>query len=142
MPVTAKELQEKCSEAGLKLTGQRKAILEVLETSEDHPSVEDVYMRAKERDQSVSIATVYRTLGMLDELGLVIKHDFGDNLSRFELNQGEDGHHDHLIDTESGEVIEFTNEQHEKLAHKIAAELGYEVVDHVFEIYGRKIKKS
>jgi Fur family ferric uptake transcriptional regulator len=124
------------------MTDQRKVILRVLEDSGDHPSVDTVCDRAKKIDPSISIATVYRTLGLLDELGLVIKHDFGETYARFEVKPEHDhGHHHHLIDTESGQVIEFQNEELEHIIHKIAHELGYEVVDHTFEIFGHKIKK-
>lgn len=124
------------------MTDQRKVILKVLEDSGDHPSVDTVCDRAKKIDPSISIATVYRTLGLLDELGLVIKHDFGETYARFEVKPEHDhGHHHHLIDTESGQVIEFQSEEMEHLIHKISHELGYEVVDHTFEIFGHKIKK-
>ena len=136
------KLLQKCSQAGLKMTDQRKVILKVLEDSGDHPSVDTVCDRAKKIDPSISIATVYRTLGLLDELGLVIKHDFGETYARFEVKPEHDhGHHHHLIDTESGQVIEFQSEAMEELIHKISHDLGYEVVDHTFEIFGHKIKK-
>lgn len=136
------KLLQKCSQAGLKMTDQRKVILKVLEDSGDHPSVDTVCDRAKKIDPSISIATVYRTLGLLDELGLVIKHDFGETYARFEVKPEHDhGHHHHLIDTESGQVVEFQSEEMEHLIHKISHELGYEVVDHTFEIFGHKIKK-
>lgn len=135
-------LLQKCIDAGLKITEQRKVILKVLEESADHPSVEMVCARAKEIDSSVSIATVYRTLGLLDELGLVLKHDFGETHARFEVKPDHDHeHHHHLIDTETGQVIEFQNEELEKLTHRIAEELGYDIVDHTFEIFGHKKKK-
>ena len=126
------------------MTDQRKVIIRVLEESGDHPSVETLCERARTIDSSVSIATVYRTLGLLDELGLVLKHDFGGDTARFEIKpEHEDAHdhHHHLIDTETGQVIEFRNEELEKLTHKIAADLGYEIVDHTFEIFGHKIRK-
>lgn len=135
-------LLQKCVDAGLKMTEQRKIILKVLEDSGDHPSVETVCDRAKRLDSSISIATVYRTLGLLDELGMVLKHDFGDTHARFEVKPEQDHeHHHHLIDTETGHVVEFQSEEMEKLIHKIAADLGYEIVDHTFEIFGHKIKK-
>lgn len=136
------KLLQKCMEAGLKITDQRKAILKALEDSEDHPSVETVCERAKKIDASISIATVYRTLGLLAELGLVLKHDFGGAFARFEVKpEADHDHHHHLIDTETGAVVEFQNADLEKLVHRIADELGYEVVDHIFEIFGHK-KKS
>lgn len=134
-----KELQQKCSQAGLKMTGQRKVILQVLEEAEDHPSVEAVYERAKEIDSSISIATVYRTLNLLDELDLVIRHEFQEGYSRYEVNWD---HHHHLVDLETGEVIEFQNDELERIKHKIAEELGYDLVDHRLELYGKKLKKK
>lgn len=132
------ELETRCAEAGLKMTGQRKVILKVLGEAEDHPSVEDVYERAKELDDSISIATVYRTLNLLDELDLVIRHEFQEGYSRYELNWD---HHHHLIDLETGKVIEFQNDELEKLKVKIAKDLGYDLVDHRLELYGKKLKK-
>ena len=132
-------LEEKCVEAGLKMTGQRRVILKVLGESNDHPSVETVYERAKAEDSSISIATVYRTLNLLDELNLVQRHDFNEPHSRFEVNME---HHHHLVDLETGEVIEFQNEEIERLKVRIAAELGFELLDHRLELYGRKIKKK
>lgn len=132
-------LQQQCAKAGLKMTGQRKVILNVLEVSDDHPSVEDVYARAKEIDGSVSMATVYRTLSLLDEMDLVTKHEFKEGFARFEVNAE---HHHHLIDLETGAVIEFQNEELEVLKEKICNELGYDMVDHTLELYGRKIVKN
>ena len=133
------ELEQKCTEAGLKMTGQRKVILKVLGESEDHPSVEDVYDRAKKEDSSISIATVYRTLSLLDELDLVIRHEFQEGYSRYEVNWD---HHHHLVDLETGKVVEFQSDELEKLKIKIAKDLGYELVDHRLELYGKKLKKS
>ncbi len=133
------ELEQRCVDAGLKMTGQRRVILEVLGSAKDHPSVEDVYERAKKLDKSISIATVYRTLGLLDELDLVTRHEFQEGYSRYELNQD---HHHHLVDLETGKVIEFQNEELELLKIKIAEELGYELVDHRLELYGKKLKKK
>jgi len=133
------DLEQQCAKAGLKMTGQRKVILQVLGSATDHPSVEDVYERAKKIDSSVSIATVYRTLGLLDELDLVIRHEFQEGYSRYEVNWD---HHHHLVDLESGEVIEFQNDELEKLKVKIAEDLGYELVDHRLELYGKKLKKK
>ncbi len=133
------DLEQRCVEAGLKMTGQRRAILKVLGQSEDHPSVEDVYERAKKLDESISIATVYRTLGLLDELDLVIRHEFQEGYSRYEVNWD---HHHHLVDLDTGKVIEFQNDELEKLKVKIAKDLGYELVDHRLELYGKKLKKK
>ena len=132
-------LVEKCTEAGLKMTGQRKVIIKVLDGANDHPSVEAVYERAKELDESISIATVYRTLSHLDELYLVIRHEFQEGYSRYELNVD---HHHHLVDLETGKVVEFQNEELEQLKIKIAHDLGYDLVDHRLELYGKKLKKK
>lgn len=131
------DLERQCIDAGLKMTGQRRLILQVLTDSSDHPSVEDVYQRAKNQDPSISIATVYRTLHLLDEMNLVQRHDFNENYSRFEVNLE---HHHHLIDLETGKVIEFQNEALEDMKVRIAKELGYELVDHRLELYGRRKK--
>tara|TARA_B100001989_G_scaffold247920_2_gene220798 strand:- start:2457 stop:2873 length:417 start_codon:yes stop_codon:yes gene_type:complete len=130
------ELEQRCAEAGLKMTGQRKIILQVLGDAQDHPSVEDVYDRAKAIDSSISIATVYRTLNLLDELDLVMKHEFQEGYSRYEVNWD---HHHHLVDLETGEVIEFQNDELEALKEKIALDLGYDLIDHRLELYGKKI---
>jgi Fur family ferric uptake transcriptional regulator len=131
------ELETRCAEAGLKMTGQRKVILQVLASAHDHPSVEDVYERAKKIDPSISIATVYRTLSLLDEMELVIRHEFKEAFSRYEVNME---HHHHLIDLETGKVIEFVNDDLEKLKKKIAKDLGYDLIDHRLELYGKKTK--
>lgn len=132
------DLEQRCAEAGLKMTGQRRVILKVLGTAKDHPSVEDVYERAKGIDDSISIATVYRTLSLLDELDLVIRHEFQEGYSRYEVN---DDHHHHLVDLDTGKVVEFQNDELEALKEKIARDLGYELVDHRLELYGKKLKK-
>ncbi|NCO03081.1 MAG: transcriptional repressor [Alphaproteobacteria bacterium] len=137
--MTAINLEQKCIEAGLKMTEPRRAILDVLAHSEDHPSVEDVYARAKKKDPAISMATVYRTLGLLDELGLVYRHEFSDaDHARYEINEE---HHHHLIDLDTGKVIEFQNDEIEKMKEKIAKDLGYELIECRLELYGRKIKK-
>ena len=137
--MSAQHLEQKCIEAGLKMTNPRRVILDVLSHSEDHPSVEDVYERAKKEDTSISMATVYRTLGLLDELGLVFRHEFNDeDHARYEVNTE---HHHDLIDIDSGKVIEFQNDKIEKMKQKIAEELGYELVECRLELYGRKLKK-
>lgn len=134
-----KDLAERCSKAGLKMTEQRRTILQVLETAIDHPSVEMVYERAKKIDNSISIATVYRTLSLLDEMDLIVRHEFKENFSRYETNTE---HHHHLIDLESGQVIEFMNEDLEKLKERIAKDLGYDLIDHRLELYGKKISQK
>lgn len=133
------DLEQLCSEAGLKMTGQRRIILKVLGSAQDHPSVEDVYARAKDIDTSISIATVYRTLSLLDELDLVVRHEFQEGYSRYEVK---DEHHHHLVDLETGRVIEFKNKELEILKEKIARDLGYELIDHRLELYGKKLKKK
>ncbi len=133
------ELEQRCIDAGLKMTAPRKVILKVLTDATDHPSVETVYERAKTIDNTISIATVYRTLSLLDELELVTRHEFNESFSRYEINME---HHHHLIDLDSGAVYEFQNEDLEKLKKKIAEEMGFELVDHTLELYGRKLKKK
>ena len=132
-------LENRCTQAGLKMTGQRRTILKVLDQAEDHPSVEEVYDRSKAEDDSISMATVYRTLNLLDELGLVVRHEFKENFARYELNTD---HHHHLIDIESGDVVEFQNEEIEKMKAEIARKLGYELVECRLELYGKKIRKT
>ena len=129
------QLERRCIESGLKMTEQRRVILRVLNQSDDHPSVETVYQRARDLDPAISIATVYRTLHLLNEMNLVQRHDFNESYSRFEVNLE---HHHHLVDLESGEVIEFQNDEIEGLKRQIADALGYDLVDHRLELYGRK----
>ncbi len=131
------ELERRCQEAGQKLTGQRRRVLQVLADAEDHPSVEVIYDRVKALDPTVAMATVYRTLGMLHELGIAMRLEFKENFARYELNWG---HHHHLIDIESGAVIEFQDDRIEEMKEKIAADHGYDLVDCVLELYGRKRK--
>ena len=138
--MSAVDLEQKCQDAGLKMTEPRRVILSVLAHANDHPSVEEVYERAKKEDSSISMATVYRTLGLLDELGLVFRHEFNDEQhARYEVNTE---HHHHLIDIDSGKVIEFQNEEIEKMKQKIAADLGYDLVECRLELYGKKLKSK
>ena len=133
------ELYDKCLKVGLRMTLPRKVILEVIEASEDHPDVEELYRRAVEKDRSISIATVYRTVKLFEESGILTKHEFKGGKARYEeLNEG---HHDHLIDVKSGEIIEFVDDEIEKLQKKVAEKHGYTLVDHKLELYGIK-KKS
>lgn len=132
-----KKLLDQCTEAGLKMTGQRRTIIQVLDESDDHPSVETVYERARAQDDSISMATVYRTLNLLGELDLVVRHEFKENFARYEVN---DKHHHHLIDVESGEVVEFQSQEIEDMKAEIARKLGYDLVECRLELYGRKIK--
>ena len=115
----------------------RKVILEVIEDSEDHPDVDELYRRAVSKDRSISIATVYRTIKLFEESGIIERLDIGDGRARYE-EAGE--HHEHLIDIESGEIIEFQNEELEEMKRQVALKMGYELVDHRLELFGKKIK--
>jgi Fur family ferric uptake transcriptional regulator len=126
-----------CSSKGIKLTHQRRIIAKVLSKSEDHPDANLVYKRSSKIDSKISMATVYRTMKIFEDTSIVVVRDFGDGRSRYEIFSNE--HHDHLIDTESGAVIEFVNEEIEKLQHQVAKELGYELTGHRLELYGKKI---
>lgn len=130
-------LERLCEEKGLKMTGQRRTIARVIAEAEDHPDVETVYRRATELDPRISIATVYRSLKLFEDANVLVRHDFGEGRARYE-ETGD--HHEHLIDIESGEVIEFVNEELEAMKERVANELGYELVDHRLELYGRKLK--
>ena len=127
-------LLNRCESLGIRLTGQRRAVVQVLENSSDHPNVAELHERALDLDPQLSIATVYRTVKLLEEVGLIEKHDFGDGLARYEDAERE--HHDHLIDVNSGRVIEFVDEEIEELQVKIARRLGYELRGHRMELYG------
>jgi Fur family transcriptional regulator, ferric uptake regulator len=127
-------LEELCVQKGLKMTEQRRVISRVLSEATDHPDVEQVYRRAVEIDPRISIATVYRTVRLFEEANVIERLDFGDGRSRFEENREE--HHHHLIDLQSGEVIEFVNEEIERLKERIARDLGYELIGHRLELYG------
>ena len=126
-------LEQLCVEKGLKMTEQRRVIAQVLSESNDHPDVEQVYQRASQHDQRISIATVYRTVKLFEEANILERHDFGDGRARYEEVPAE--HHDHLIDVNSGDVIEFSNETIEKLQQQIADSLGYKLVGHRLELY-------
>ncbi len=131
------ELYDKCLKVGLRMTLPRKVILEVIESSEDHPDVEEMYRRAVEKDRSISIATVYRTIKLFEEAGIIEKLDIGDGRARYE-EAGE--HHEHLVDVETGEIIEFQNEELEEMKRQVALKMGYELVDHRLELFGKKLK--
>jgi Fur family transcriptional regulator, ferric uptake regulator len=134
-------IERLCVERGLKMTGQRRLIARVLSESGDHPDVEELYRRAVARDARVSIATVYRTVRLLEEKGILERHDFGGGRARYE--PAEHGrHHHHLIDIETGRVIEFSDPRHEALAQEIAARLGFELVGHRLELFGRKFPEG
>ncbi|MFA3917967.1 Fur family transcriptional regulator [Ruegeria hyattellae] len=129
----------RCEAMGLRLTGQRRVIAKVLEESADHPDVEELYARAIAIDPGISIATVYRTVKLFDEAGILDRLEFGDGRARYE--DAERDHHDHLIDMNSGEVIEFVDPEIEALQEKIAAKLGYELRGHKLELYGVPLRK-
>jgi Fur family ferric uptake transcriptional regulator len=129
-------IEKLCIDRGLKMTGQRRLIARVLSDSGDHPDVEELYRRAALRDARISIATVYRTVRLLEEKGILERHDFGGGRARYEPT--EPGHHHHLIDVDTGKVIEFSDPRHEALAKEIAARLGFELVDHRLELFGRR----
>ena len=132
-------IEELCENKGLRLTEQRRVIAKVLDGSNDHPDVEELHKRAIAIDNNISVATVYRTVRLFEESGILIKHEFGDGRSRYENFQEKD-HHDHLIDLNSGEVIEFVDPDIEALQEKIAAKLGYRLKGHKLELYGVPIK--
>ncbi len=131
---------ERCEAKGLRMTGQRRTIATVLEEAVDHPDVEELYARASALDSGISLATVYRTVKLFEEAGILEKLEFGDGRARYEDAERE--HHDHLIDLNSGEVIEFVDEEIEALQEKIAAKLGYELKGHRMELYGVKSERS
>lgn len=130
-------IEKLCAERGMRMTEQRRVIARVLSAAEDHPDVEELYRRASSIDPHISIATVYRTVRLFEEAGVVEKHDFGDGRSRYE--EAGDDHHDHLIDTKTGEVIEFFDAEIERLKNEIARKLGYELVGHKLELYGHAV---
>ena len=132
-------IENKCIQQGVRLTEQRKLVAKVMSESTDHPDVDELHKRVNKIDSKISIATVYRTVKLFEETGVVAKHDFKGTKARYEEATHE--HHDHLIDINTGEIIEFVNEDIEKLQEKTAAELGYKLVDHRLELYGSKIKK-
>jgi Fur family ferric uptake transcriptional regulator len=127
-----------CASKGIKLTHQRRIIAKVLSKADDHPDANLVFKRASKVDPNISMATVYRTMKLFEDTSIVVVRDFGDGRSRYEIFSNE--HHDHLIDTDSGEVIEFVNDEIEELQHKVAKKLGYELTGHRLELYGKKIK--
>jgi Fur family ferric uptake transcriptional regulator len=128
------DIEALCAEKGLRITEQRRVIARVLSEAEDHPDVEALHQRASTVDSGISIATVYRTVRLFEEAGILERHDFGDGRSRYEA--AADDHHDHLIDVETGKVIEFVDEELEELQRRIAEKLGYRLVDHRMELYG------
>jgi len=133
-------IEQMCIEKGMKMTEQRRVIARVLSDSKDHPDVEEVYRRATAYDPRISIATVYRTVRLLEEAEILARHDFGDGRARYEEVQ--DDHHDHLIDMKSGKVIEFHSEEIEEMQRKVAESHGYRLVGHRLELYGVPIKSD
>ena len=132
-------IEQKCISKGVKLTEQRKIIAKVMSEANDHPDVDELYTRVSKIDSKISIATVYRTVKLFEEAGIVTKHDFKGGKARYEeLNES---HHDHLIDIKTGEIIEFVHDEIEKLQKKVAEKYGYELVDHKLELYGVKKNK-
>ena len=132
-------IEEKCKVKGVRLTDQRKIIAQAMADATDHPDVDELHKRVTAVDKKISIATVYRTVKLFEEAGIVEKHDFKGGKARYE--QSPDEHHDHLIDINSGEIIEFVDKEIEKLQNDVAKKLGYKLVDHKLELYGSKIKK-
>ena len=138
-------IEEKCKEKGVRLTDQRKLIAKVISDSKevygskDHPDVDELHKRVSEIDKKISIATVYITIKLFEESGILIRHDFKEGKSRYEPTTEE--HHNHLIDINSGEIVEFVNKEIETMQKKVAQKLGYKLVDHKLELYGTKIKK-
>ena len=137
-------IEQRCIKKGVKLTEQRKVIAKILSESKetygksDHPDVDELYKRVSLIDNRISIATVYRTVKLFEEAGILTKHDFKGGKARYEAIV--ESHHDHLIDIKTGEIIEFVDEEIEKLQNKVAKKLGYELVDHKLELYGKKLK--
>tara|TARA_B100001173_G_C15910787_1_gene514075 strand:+ start:423 stop:845 length:423 start_codon:yes stop_codon:yes gene_type:complete len=134
-----KNIIKRCEQNGLRMTEQRRIVAQVLETSEDHPDVEELYTRASKLDPKISIATVYRAVKLFEEVGILDKLEFGDGRARYE--DADRDHHDHLIDMQTGEVIEFIDTEIEALQEKIANRLGYTLKDHRLELFGVPIKR-
>lgn len=133
-------IERQCAERGMRITDQRRVIARVLSDADDHPDVEEVHRRANALDKRISLSTVYRTVRLFEDAGILERHDFGDGRARYENTESE--HHDHLIDVKSGRVIEFQNAEIEKLQEKIARELGFELVGHKLELYARPLKDT
>lgn len=131
-------LERLCAEKGLRMTGQRRTIARVLSEAEDHPDVEEVYRRASTVDPRISLSTVYRTVRLFESEGILERHEFGDGRARYE--PAGHGHHDHLINVKTGEVIEFRNEQIERLQESVARELGFRLIGHRLELFGVPVK--
>jgi Fur family ferric uptake transcriptional regulator len=134
------DIEALCAERGLRITEQRRIIARVLSESEDHPDVEQLHKRASAVDPKISIATVYRTVRLFEDAGILDRHDFGDGRARYEATP--EAHHDHLIDVESGKVVEFVDPELEALQRLIAEKLGYRLVDHRMELYGVRLDRE
>ena len=132
-------IEERCKQKGVKLTDQRKLIAQTMSNSHDHPNVDELHNRVSKIESKISIATVYRTVKLFEEVGILTKHDFKGEKARYE--ELPENHHDHLIDVQSGEIVEFVNEEIEKLQETVAEKLGYQLLDHKLELYGIKKKK-
>ena len=132
-------IEERCKQKGIKLTDQRKLVAQIMSDSHDHPNVDELYKRVSKIDSKISIATIYRTVKLFEEAGILTKHDFRGEKARYE--ELPDSHHDHLIDVQTGEIVEFVNEEIEKLQETVAEKLGYQLLDHKLELYGIKKKK-
>lgn len=131
-------ITDRCEARGLRMTGQRRIVAEILQEASDHPDVETLYARALERDPNISLATMYRTVKLFEEAGILERREFGDGRARFEDADRE--HHDHLIDIQTGEVVEFVDPDIEALQERIAARLGFQLKGHRLELYGVRIK--
>jgi Fur family ferric uptake transcriptional regulator len=134
------DIEALCAERGLRITEQRRIIARVLSESEDHPDVEQLHKRASAVDPKISIATVYRTVRLFEDAGILDRHDFGDGRARYEATP--EAHHDHLIDVETGKVVEFVDPELEALQRQIAEKLGYRLVDHRMELYGVRLDRE
>jgi len=132
-------IEDKCKTKGVRLTDQRKLIAKVMSESQDHPDVDELHKRVSKLDSKISIATVYRTVKLFEEAGILSKHDFKGTKARYEQVTRE--HHDHLVDINTGDIVEFVDQEIEKLQKNVAEKLGYKLVDHRLELYGTKIKK-
>lgn len=133
-------IEDRCEARGLRMTGQRRTIAQVLSDSDDHPDVEELHRRSQARDANISIATVYRTVKLLEEVGILERLDFRDGRARYE--DADRDHHDHLIDMATGEVVEFLDREIEALQRRVADRLGYELIGHRLELYGRRIRPT
>ena len=141
-PGVESRIEDLCAERGLRMTEPRRVIARVLSAAEDHPDAEALYDRVKEIDPTISMATIYRTMKLFEEMDIVSKRDFGDGRARYEPQSGPEDHHHHMIDVETGEVLEFYNQELEDLKKRIAEDLGFELVDHHLELFGVRRKKK